>query len=102
MKRHVVVIGFGATLAASCLAQQASWKTEHRDCLLVAPHATGVQYVSWSGSSDELTYGVPEPYPSTSLRKSLCDDLINKGCRAQLRCSDSDQWWTTFSTDHRT
>jgi hypothetical protein len=102
MKRHVVVIGFGATLAASCLAQQASWKTEHRDCLLVAPHATGVQYVSWSGRSDELTYSVQEPYPATRLRKSLCDDLKKKGWRAQLGCSDADQWWKTPYTDHGT
>lgn len=102
MKRHVVVIGFGATLAASCLAQQTSWKTEHHDGLLVAPHATGVQYVTWPRGPDELTYSVQESYPATRLRKYLCDDLTKKGWHAKLGCSDADQWWKTPYTDHGT
>jgi hypothetical protein len=102
MKRYAVVIGFGAVIAASCFAQQASWKTEHHDSLLVAPDATGVQYTAWPGGPDELTYSVKESYPATRLRKSLCDDLKQKGWRAKLGCSDADKWWKTPFIDHGT
>lgn len=100
MKRQAIVIGFVATLATSCLAQQTSWKTKHHDGLLVAPHATKVQYVAWPGGPDELTYSVQEPYPATGLRKFVCDDLKQKGWRAQSGCADSDQWWKMPFNDH--
>jgi hypothetical protein len=45
MKKYAVVIGFGVLLTVACFAQQGSWKTEHYDSLLVAPNATGVNYV---------------------------------------------------------
>jgi hypothetical protein len=93
MKIRVVVIAFGTALAASCLAQQTSWKTEHDDWLLVAPSATAEQYVVWGRGVESLTYSVHEPYPAADLREYLCDDLKQKGWHARVGCSDADKWW---------
>jgi hypothetical protein len=100
MKEHAVMIGLGASLAVCCLAQQTSWKTEHHEGLLIAPHATGVRYVEWPGAADELRWSVQEPYPATRLRKFVCDELKQKGWRAKSGCSDTDQWWKTPFKDH--
>jgi hypothetical protein len=98
MKRTALVILFAAALTASCLAQ-ALWKPEPQDGLLVAPHATGVQYGE-TNQWDRLTYAVQEPYPATRLWKSLCDQLERKNWRPRLGCSDTDEWWKTPYLSH--
>lgn len=101
MKRYARMAGLIAALASSCLAQQAAWKAEPQDGLLVAPHAAGVQYVaSVTLPYQQLTYTVQEPYPATRLWKSLCDQLEEKNWHAQFGCSNADEWWKTPYVSH--
>src|SRR6185437_68772 len=101
MKRYARMAGLIAALASSCLAQQAAWKAEPQDGLLVAPHAAGVQYLaSVTLPYQRPTYTVPEPYPAKRLWKSLCDQLEEKNWHAQFGCSNADEWWKTPYVSH--
>jgi hypothetical protein len=75
--RHAIVTGFAAFLAVSRLAQQGSQRAERRDCLLVAPFATGVKYAEFYGR-DQLTYTVQEAYPATDVLAFISDSLRKK------------------------
>jgi hypothetical protein len=78
VRQFAVAIGLVLYLTGSCVAQQASWRVEHRDSMLVAPLATQVKYVEVLGLDEELTYIVEEPYPATDFLAFLREDLKKK------------------------
>ncbi|HXE08211.1 MAG TPA: hypothetical protein VN612_09955 [Acidobacteriaceae bacterium] len=85
--------GLIAALASSCLAQQAAWKAEPQDGLLVAPHAANVQYVSRPNLPyQQLKYVMQERYPASRVWQSLCHEMANRGWQAEVGCSNTDQW----------
>ena len=92
MKKYAVVIGFGVLLTVACFAQSTSWKTEHYDSLLVAPNATGVNYVDRDSGLHLVTYIVEDPYPASDVVGFICEDLKQKGWTPKLGCSDVNQW----------
>lgn len=78
MKKHAILIAFGLMISAQCLSQQAGWKTEHHDTMVVPPNATDVSFRE-RGFQDELTYTVDEPYPAQNFVDGLCEQMRLKG-----------------------
>ncbi|WP_035347027.1 hypothetical protein [Edaphobacter aggregans] len=99
MTKHAAVTGFGVfvLLAIAGFAQQTFWRAEHYDFLLVAPNATGVQYVDWPRGVHQLIYTVEEPYPASYVLGGICANLQQKGWKQQPGAPDVNRWWKTGS-----
>lgn len=79
LNRFAVGMVLIALAAFNVLAQPTSWRTEHRDSLLVAPFATDVQYKGGPGfPEEEITYTVEDPYPATDVLAFIHEDLKQK------------------------